>query len=100
MNMNTTIFQRVVASDAGWAPLALRVPAGIIFAAHGAQKLFGWFGGYGIEGTAGFFEGFGFESRPFGSLPEAIRDSRALAGTEIAAKEPLVLELPKRWPAV
>ena len=24
---------------------------------HGAQKLFGWFGGYGLEGTAGFFAG-------------------------------------------
>ena len=25
-------------------------------AAHGAQKLFGWFGGYGLKGTGGFFE--------------------------------------------
>ncbi|MDO9620585.1 MAG: DoxX family membrane protein, partial [Moraxellaceae bacterium] len=31
--------------------LALRIPLGIIFVAHGAQKLFGWFGGYGLEGT-------------------------------------------------
>lgn len=37
----------------------LRVPAGIIFAAHGAQKLFGWFGGYGLEGTAGWMESIG-----------------------------------------
>ena len=29
-------------------------------AAHGAQKLFGWFGGYGIAGTGGFFESLGF----------------------------------------
>jgi putative oxidoreductase len=29
-------------------------------AAHGAQKLFGWFGGYGLNGTGGFFEGLGF----------------------------------------
>jgi putative oxidoreductase len=29
-------------------------------AAHGAQKLFGWFGGYGLTGTAGFFESIGF----------------------------------------
>jgi len=33
---------------------------GIGFAAHGAQKLFGWFGGHGIAGTAGFFEQIGF----------------------------------------
>lgn len=33
---------------------------GLGFAAHGAQKLFGWFGGYGLAGTAGFFESLGF----------------------------------------
>ena len=43
--------QRLVATDAGWGPLVLRVPVGIIFMAHGSQKLFGWFGGYGLEGT-------------------------------------------------
>jgi putative oxidoreductase len=41
------------------ASLALRVPTGIIFAAHGAQKLFGWFGGYGLQGTAGWMESIG-----------------------------------------
>jgi len=33
---------------------------GIGFAAHGAQKLFGWFGGHGLAGTGGFFEQIGF----------------------------------------
>ena len=28
--------------------------------AHGAQKLFGWYGGYGLAGTGGFFESIGF----------------------------------------
>ena len=51
--------QRLLASDAGWAPLALRIPIGIIFVAHGAQKLFGAFGGYGLEGTGQFFASIG-----------------------------------------
>ena len=40
--------------------LALRLGFGAAAASHGAQKLFGWFGGYGIEGTGGFFESVGF----------------------------------------
>jgi putative oxidoreductase len=41
------------------ALLGLRLIVGLSFAAHGAQKLFGAFGGDGIEGTARFFEGIG-----------------------------------------
>ena len=41
------------------ALLGLRIVVGLGFAAHGAQKLFGVFGGYGIDGTAGFFEQIG-----------------------------------------
>ena len=41
--------------------LILRVLFGAAIAAHGAQKLFGWFGGYGIKGTGGFFESIGFK---------------------------------------
>jgi putative oxidoreductase len=41
-------------------------------AAHGAQKLFGWFGGYGLTGTAGFFEGLGFRpGRLFAAIAAA-----------------------------
>lgn len=56
---NTNIVQRVLATDAGWGTLALRIPVGIIFAAHGAQKLFGWFGGYGLEGTGQWMASIG-----------------------------------------
>lgn len=38
----------------------VRLLVGLAIAAHGAQKLFGWFGGYGIKGTGGFFETLGF----------------------------------------
>ncbi len=34
----------------------LRIVVGVILFAHGTQKLFGWFGGFGLEGTAGFME--------------------------------------------
>jgi putative oxidoreductase len=40
--------------------LIARVALGLLMAAHGAQKLFGWFGGYGLEGTGNFFGQLGF----------------------------------------
>jgi len=40
--------------------LLIRVTVGLTLAAHGAQKLFGWFGGYGLTGTAGWLESVGF----------------------------------------
>lgn len=57
--MNNSLIRRLVSTDAGLAPLAIRVPLGIIFAAHGAQKLFGWFGGYGLNGTAQWMDSIG-----------------------------------------
>ncbi|HEX4673236.1 MAG TPA: DoxX family protein [Solirubrobacteraceae bacterium] len=39
----------------------LRMIVGALFFGHGTQKLFGWFGGHGIEGTAGFFETIGLK---------------------------------------
>ena len=42
------------------ALLVIRVILGLAIARHGAEKLFGWFGGYGIAGTAGFFEQLGW----------------------------------------
>jgi len=52
--MNTLITTKL-----GLDTLPVRLGAGVIFAAHGAQKLFGWFGGYGLEGTAGWMESIG-----------------------------------------
>lgn len=55
--------QSLDAIDAQLLPLGLfliRLVFGLVLAAHGAQKLFGWFGGYGIAGTGGFLESIGF----------------------------------------
>jgi len=40
--------------------LVARLVLGPLMAAHGAQKLFGWFGGHGLSGTSGLFESLGF----------------------------------------
>ncbi|KOG56395.1 DoxX family protein [Streptomyces griseoflavus] len=42
--------------------LLLRLAVGLIMAAHGAQKLFGWFGGGGLDGTGQFFTASGYPS--------------------------------------
>ncbi|MEW9700086.1 DoxX family protein [Paenibacillus sp. SI8] len=41
--------------------LIIRLVIGLTFAAHGTQKVFGWFGGYGPKGTGGFFESIGIK---------------------------------------
>jgi putative oxidoreductase len=39
--------------------LIIRLVIGVLFIGHGSQKLFGWFGGYGLKGTGGWFESIG-----------------------------------------
>lgn len=56
--MNALI-KKLAESKAGYETLALRFPIGFIFMAHGAQKLFGWFGGYGLEGTGQWMASIG-----------------------------------------
>ncbi len=59
--MNKHTLHTLLKSNAGFAALALRVPVGVILAAHGAQKLFGWFGGYGLQGTGQWMASIGLE---------------------------------------
>jgi len=51
------MFRKLIATDNDIATAILRLVLGMIFLAHGAQKMLGWFGGYGFTGTMGFFTG-------------------------------------------
>ena len=51
------MFRRLIATDNDIATTILRLVLGVIFLAHGSQKMLGWFGGYGFTGTMGFFTG-------------------------------------------
>ncbi|WP_163559266.1 DoxX family protein [Halomonas sp. NO4] len=57
--MKTQLVKTLFDTTGGYGALALRVPVGLILAAHGAQKLFGWFGGNGLAGTAQWLESIG-----------------------------------------
>jgi putative oxidoreductase len=77
--------------DAGL--LLARLVIGLLMAAHGSQKLFGWFGGYGLNGTGGFFEALGF--RP-GKLFAAVASVSEVVGgvlLTIGLFEPLAAAL-------
>jgi len=46
---------KLIKTSNSWEPLLLRVLLGMVIFPHGAQKLFGWFGGYGFAGSMGYF---------------------------------------------
>jgi putative oxidoreductase len=66
----------------GTGLLLARLIFGVLMVAHGGQKLFGWFGGYGLAGTAGFFEQLGF--RPGRLFVVTASLSEVLSGILIA----------------
>ncbi|MGO4311302.1 DoxX family protein [Pseudomonas sp. KB_15] len=53
------LINKVLSTRAGYGLTVLRIVVGIISAAHGSQKLFGAFGGYGLAGTAQYMESLG-----------------------------------------
>jgi putative oxidoreductase len=84
-NVLTSLF----ATDNSVSLLALRVALGIVILPHGLQKVFGWFGGWGLDGTLGWFAGIGIPAF-LGILAIAADFAGALAlitgfGTRIAA---------------
>jgi len=48
------LLRRVLATEGDWGATVARVALGAVMLPHGAQKLLGWFGGYGFQGTMGF----------------------------------------------
>ena len=51
------MIRRIVSTDDSIATTIVRLALGLVFFAHGAQKMLGWFGGFGFTGTMGFFTG-------------------------------------------
>lgn len=53
------LLNSLLSTQAGYGISLLRVVTGLTFMAHGSQKLFGWFGGYGLAGVAQWMESLG-----------------------------------------
>ncbi len=49
------MWYKIIKTKNDWAPLVLRALLAVVIFAHGAQKLLGWFGGYGFTGTMDYF---------------------------------------------
>lgn len=63
--MKKSFSQRLISTGNSFALLPLRLAVGTVMIAHGAQKLFGWFDGGGLEGTAEYMSSIGFNPGGF-----------------------------------
>ena len=98
------MIRRLFATDDSIATAILRLVLGLAFFAHGAQKMLGWFGGFGFSGTMGFFTGaMGLARlRPVlcgggGGLKRRARDREKLAAIdthERVSSPPALIEPP------
>ena len=57
INLRSGLFPALLRTDNSIVPLIARLALGVVMLPHGLQKLFGWFGGHGFEGTIGFLTG-------------------------------------------
>lgn len=62
------MIHKLFATDNDFATSVVRLTLGIVFFAHGAQKMLGWFGGYGFHGTMAFFTQMVHIPAPFAIL--------------------------------
>src|SRR2546421_8063795 len=69
--------------------LVLRLVVGLTIAAHGSQKLFGWFGGGGLDGTAPFLEQLGFRPGKVHAAVTGIAEMGGGAGLALGLLTPL-----------
>ena len=53
------LLDAVLGTYPSWSLLVVRIALGVVFFAHGAQKVLGWFGGHGLAGTIKAFQGMG-----------------------------------------
>src|SRR5260221_6997565 len=51
------MLRKLLVTDDNTATVILRLVLGVVFFAHGSQKMLGWFGGYGFSGTMAYFTG-------------------------------------------
>ncbi|WP_311081053.1 DoxX family protein [Paenibacillus polymyxa] len=63
--------------------LLIRLVVGLLLVGHGAQKLFGWFGGYGPKGTGGWMESIGIKPGVFMAVSAGLME--LLGGALLAA---------------
>src|SRR5262252_6964925 len=62
------MFRKLVSTSDDYAITIARLVLGVVFFAHGAQKMLGWFGGYGFTGTMNFFTQMMHIPAPFAFL--------------------------------
>jgi len=62
------MIRKLFGTDDSSATAILRLVLGVVFFAHGAQKMLGWFGGFGFSGTMGYFTGVMHIPAPLASL--------------------------------
>jgi putative oxidoreductase len=69
--------------------LLLRLTVGSLFFGHGTQKLFGWFGGHGLDATANMFESIGMRPGQRNAVAAGLAESGGGAGIALGLATPL-----------